>query len=145
MLRIDPTRFLLRHVEELSVKVTDVFEETALPRVHLAGLAIGTVKAIDVPTIVRDVAHGIDAVEQILPELLNVVGTGKAATHADDGDVFSNRAGVCGTCCRGDGRGFRLTTIGQHELQHMVADRVDRWMIEQHRGTNIESIAEQRL
>ena len=90
MLRINPTGFLIGDVKERCVEVSNVVEKTALAGVHFARLALGTVKAIHVPAIGRNLTHRINAIHQVLPELVNVVGSREAAAHADDRHVFSN-------------------------------------------------------
>ena len=105
MLRIDPASFLIRNVKERCIKVGDVVQESALSRIHFSRFTILTVKVIDIPTVVWNIAHRIDTVEQVLPEFMDVACARKTAAHSDDCNVltFHHRFGgrrFFHACCR---------------------------------------------
>lgn len=151
MLGIDPAGFTRRDVEELGVEFSDIIQETTTSGVHFPGFAIGTIKPVNVPTVVRDIADGIDAVQQVLPEFTHVACARKAATHADDGDVvplgsLPGRLANLGSLLRllrsgGATRRF----CGGSQFQHVIGDGVDGGMIEQHGWAHIELVAQHLL
>ena len=87
MLRIEVGSFAWRDPEEGCVEQLDVFQEPAPFGVGLADrVGIRIKHVLHVPAPRRYLGHGIHALDQIAPECVRAVGTGEAATDADDGD-----------------------------------------------------------
>ena len=91
LLRIDVRRLARRDAEKLRIELVDAVNETSPLGDALAGKAgLGIIIAIDLPAVGRDLDHRVFALEEKLPEGLDVIqSSGKAYAHADDGDVVS--------------------------------------------------------
>src|SRR6266513_1432629 len=89
MLRIHVRRFARRDPKKLRIEFVDLIEEAGpLDECFSRDARLGIVIALDIPSICRDFAHGVLAIEQQLPERLGVVRpAGEAASNSYDGDA----------------------------------------------------------
>ena len=88
LLRVHGHGFARRDAEELRLELIDAANEAAPARIHLAGrIGVWVVVGVDIPTVGRDLAHGIDAIAQQLPIGGRTVGlTREAATESHNGN-----------------------------------------------------------
>ena len=78
----------------MRIELIHLIEKAAPARVHFArSLRVRIVERVEVEAIRGNFGDGIHAVAQQLPERLRVVGAGKPAADADDGDRFGCAAG----------------------------------------------------
>ena len=89
VLRIHIRRFPRRNAEELRIELIDLVQEAGPLGESLSrDPRLGIVVAFHIPTIWRDLADGIRAFEQQLPEGFGVVHPSwKAASNSDDGNA----------------------------------------------------------
>ena len=90
LLRIEAGRFARRNSEKLCIEVVDVVEKAApfgVAQATVAGIGSGLEKALQRPALARDLADRIQPLQQVLPELVEVVGIGKTPVQADDSDI----------------------------------------------------------
>ena len=146
MLRINPAGFLIGNVKERRVEVSDVVEKATFSRVHFPRLAIGTVKLIHVPAVSGNLANRINAVHQVLPKLVDAVGTWESAAHSDDGYVFANANRLVGRLSRDRSSRFGgIASVTGHQFENVIGNRVDGRIVKQHRWTDGELIAKHLL
>ena len=140
MLRIGERRVARREAEELGVELVDVVEHRR--RVHVAGQARDVIgHAGGAHLVLAEHRDRLDAVGEVAPEGVEIVGAGKPAAHADDGDRFGaarsagrGRFRRC-RCCRsaphlraprgGDvQRHLEVQALLTHEPQHADVQHV---------------------
>ena len=122
LLGIHARRFPRRDAKEMSIELVHLLEEAAPASVHFArSLRIWIVKGVEVEAIRGNFRDGIHAVAQQLPESYRVVGAGKPAADADDGDRF----GCFAVVGPGSRRRGALTPTTVRMIRQMPGESLD--------------------
>jgi hypothetical protein len=116
LLGVDLDGLARRDAEEGWVKQINAVEEATGASEHLSGLVrVRMVAGVDVPTLRRYLAYGVDAVVEQSPEGLRVVDAAREpATEADNGD------GLIARGVMSDGEGRRGGSLGRRELVEQI-------------------------
>src|SRR5215469_16579737 len=76
-----------RDTKKLRVKLIHMFQKASPASTHFSGCArTRVIEGVDIPALCRNLGNGVYAITKKPPKGLGVFGSGKAATHADDGN-----------------------------------------------------------
>ena len=133
LLGVHCRRLRLCDVEEAAVEQVHIFDEPALPHVHLPGRPRRlVVKALCVKAVSGNTAHSVHAVHHQLPELVFAPRAGEPARHAH------NRHGLGGSGRRRPGDS-RAELVDHHIVVIVIVpgevacELLDCWVLIQHR------------
>ena len=134
LLRVQAERFARSHAEKLRIELVCAVDEAAAAGPHFArSIGVRVVVGIDVPTVRRHLANGIDPVFQQPPERFRIVGPArKAACHADDGDRFRQVGRRCGDRAGVLGLPLSFAQSRQGLFQEVIDEGFDGRIVDRH-------------
>ena len=124
MLWIHADRFARGNAKEDGIELGHIVDKSPFTRIHLAGQRpLWVIKVIDIPAAAWHLLHEIRARGQELPELFRCLRPWETASHADNGNWFSQAVGPF-PCC-GQSRHCLWRGQGEHLGQQIGGQLID--------------------